>query len=374
MKILMIPTWYSGHDDEVMLAGVFHYEQSIALQKYCDMALYYPFDTSLKTNFLECEERGLLTFRRKHTKLKIFKYLLYVKDLLRIKKVFHPDILHAHVGAEAGKIAVVLGKIFRIPVVITEHNPIELAGLDNERDKSRNQFAYGKSQANVCVSEDSKNRLGKIFPECNFRVIYNGIIDPQTVSMEETQYAVDGYVNCCIVAAFYSRDIKGYQYLIPAIKKLVDEGMKIKLHICGGGTYFDEYVELAKKLGIEDNCIFYNQCNRQKVYSIMSQMDFSISASIFECSGVSVQEAMLLGKPLVVTKSGGANSLVTEETAIVVDRESTDALVKGIRKMVEDLDKYDAEKIRKYAFYNFEIDQVSQRYVQLYTEVLNEYK
>jgi len=215
----MIPTWYSGHDDEVMLAGVFHYEQSIALQKYCDMALYYPFDTTLKTGFLECEEKGLLTFRRKHSRLKLLKYMLYIKDLMHIRKTFRPDILHAHVGAEAGKIAVVLGKIFRIPVVITEHNPIELAGLDNERNKNRNRFAYGKSQANICVSEDSKNRLGKIFSDCKFRVIYNGIMDPNTIDFDGKKYAVDGYVNCCIVAAFYSRDIKGYQYLIPAMKR-----------------------------------------------------------------------------------------------------------------------------------------------------------
>ena len=99
-------------------------------------------------------------------------------------------------------------------------------------------------------------------------------------------------------------------------------------------------------------------------------MDFSISASIFECSGVSVQEAMLLGKPLVVTKSGGANSLVNSETAIVVERESVSALSEGILQMVERLPQFDDKKIREYAFAQFEIDEVSKKYVQLYEKIL----
>lgn len=372
MNILMIPTWYSSHDDKVLTAGVFHYEQSMALKKYSDVALYFPFDTTMNTNFLRAEERGLLTYRRKVNRLKLFKYVQYINDFKKIKKEFQPDIIHAHVGAEAGKIAVVLGKVFHIPVVITEHNPIELAGLDQSRNKKRNQFAYYHSQANVCVSNDSMNRLKSYFPKARFQVIYNGIIDPGTIQVKKENYRVEGAVNCCIVAAFYSKDIKGYQYLIPAIKQLVDSGMNIALHICGGGTYYDYYVNLAKELGIEENCIFYNQCDREKVYSIMKQMDFSISASIFECSGVSVQEAMLLGKPLVVTKSGGANSLVTQDTAIVVERESTQALVDGIKKMVKKLSQFDAKMIRDYAYVNFEIDQVSKRYMELYKQLVAE--
>ena len=81
---------------------------------------------------------------------------------------------------------------------------------------------------------------------------------------------------------------------------------------------------------------------------------------------------MLLGKPLVVTKSGGANSLVTEETAIVVDRESTQALVDGLKEMIEKRAAFDDVFIREYAYQNFEIDQVSKHYMKLYESLLEE--
>ena len=231
-------------------------------------------------------------------------------------------------------------------------------------------MAYHHSKANVCVSADSMKRLQQHFPDEQFQVIHNGIMNPDSLTTSEVRYAKEERINCCIVAAFYSKDIKGYQYLIPAMKELLDKGLPITLHICGGGDYFDYYVNMAKELGIAEHCIFYGNCDRSKVYDIVRQMDFNISASIFECSGVSVQEAMLLGKPLIVTKSGGANSLVTSDTAIVVDRESTSALVEGIEQMIERLSEFDAKKIQEYAFVNFEIDEVSKKYVELYENIV----
>lgn len=375
MNVLMMVSWYSPHDAKSMTAGIFHYEQSIALQKYLNMALYYPYDENLNGKFLKLNEKGLVTYRRKkNRKLKYINWIHMFFDFARIYREFRPDIIHAHVALGVGKIAVVLGKIFHIPVIITEHNPIELMGLENARAKKQAEFAYKNSSANVCVSMDSRRRLKEFFPNERFYVIYNGIINPEFTKKDGFCYAKDGYVNCCIVAAFYDKEIKGYQYLLPAIEKIVKKGYPIILHICGGGEYFNYYVELAKRLEIEGNCIFYGQCNREKVYSIIRQMDFSISASIFECSGVSVQEAMLLGKPLVVTKSGGADSLVTEKTAIVVERESVSALVLGIEEMIRRFSEFDEKFIREYAYKNFEIDRVSRKYVKLYNHILKKTK
>lgn len=369
MKVLMMVSWYSPKNADVFTAGVFHYEQSIALQKYCDIRLYYPFDADLTENYSAEDEKGLFTYRTKMSKSRIFRMLNIIRDFKRIKKEYNPDILHAHVAGMAGKFAVILSKLYKIPLMVTEHNPIELSGLDNPRQKKNTEKVYVKSLKNICVSKDSAVRLKEIFPAAEFEVIHNGIIDPKTIHFDENKYRVEGKINCSIVAAFYSKDIKGYQYLIPAIKELKDKGYDICLHICGGGEYMQEYVELSKNLELEDNCTFYGSCEKNKVYSIMSQMDFGISASIFECAGVSVQEMMLVGKPLVVTKSGGANSLVTEDTAIVVDRHSVSALVKGIEDMINRLNTFDSEKIKKYAYENFEIDMVSKKYMEKYNEL-----
>lgn len=376
MKVLMVVSWYSPKNAEVMSAGVFHYEQSMALKPYCDTALYYPYDQNLPSKFEKDEERGLLTYRRRLPKVKIPKIGLGVQivniicDLKRICKEFKPDVIHAHCAIPAGFAVTLFGKIYGIPVVITEHNPIEHFALDKKVIKSQVNFAYSHSKANICVSKDSMDKMKSNFPQCNFKVIYNGIYSPEVIGNDGVNYRVDGKINCCIVAAFYSKDIKGYQFLIPAIAQLKKRGMPIVLHIVGGGDYFDYYVDMAKQLEVEDCVIFHGNCQKKKVYSLVSQMDFNISASIYECSGVSVEEALLLGRPMLVTRSGGANSLVNDKVAIVVDRGSTEALVDGIEKMVEMLPHFNQEEIYDYAFRNFEIDQVSRKYMNLYNAVL----
>ena len=377
MKILMVTSWYSPTDAPVMTAGVFHYEQSMALKEYCETALYFPYDTTLQTGFAKGEERGLLTYRRKSGGISIPKIsalihqMKILSDLKRICKEFKPDVIHAHCGIPAGRIAARFCKKHGYPVVITEHCPMEQLPVDNPTFRNKLHYAYANSSANVCVSKDSMERLQPHFPDCKFQVIYNGILAPENIAMEPGSYAVEGKINCCIVAAFYSKDIKGYQYLLPAIAKLKAEGVPVVLHVCGGGDYFEYYVNLAKELDIEDCVIFYGNCSKAKVYSIVSQMDFNISASLFECSGVSVEEALLLGKPMLVTRSGGANSLVTDDVAIVVDKGSAEALVDGIKEMSQRLKDFDAKTIRAYAEENFEIDHVSRQYMALYQSLIS---
>jgi len=366
----MLVSWYSPKNADVVRAGVFHLEQSVALQKYCNVAIYYPFDTDLHEGFSDAEEWGVRTFRRKVDSSRLKKYLHYIRDFREIKKRFSPDLIHAHVAMQGGRVAVWLGRLFHVPVIVTEHTPVEWSGIERKKDYRITGNVYGSSRMNVCVSEDSKERLSAAFPGKKFTVIYNGIVDPDETPDSGVPYREDGKVNFCIIAAFYDKDVKGYQHLLPAVKILSEQRQDILLHIVGGGEYLDYYKKMAEDLHILPYVRFYGQRNREEVYGILKQMDFSISASLFECSGVSVQEAMLLGKPLVVTTSGGADSLVTEDTAIVVKNGSTEALAAGLMEMLRRFPDFSEEKIRNYAYESFEIDKTSRKYMELYEKIV----
>lgn len=370
----MIATWYGSKSEENPTAGVFHYEQSMALKPHCNTALYFPYDKDLSEPFLKEEEHGLLTYRRRDYRFpklgKLQRMIHIFRDLKYICKDFKPDILHAHCACFTGVFVTLFGKIYGYPVVITEHSPMEHFPLNNKSSKKQIHYAYHNSSANVCVSPNSMERLKKQFPDCNYRVIYNGVYNPSSFPKDGNTYRVPNKINCCIVASFYSKDIKGYQYLLPAISQLKQMGSPIMLHICGGGNFQEEYEVLAKKLDILDYCIFYGNCSKQKVYSILSQMDFTISASLYESAGVSVEEALLLGKPVLVTKSGGANSLVNNDVAIVVEKGSTQALVDGIIDMIKKLPHFSQDVISDYATRNFEMNHINCQYMSLYEEVL----
>lgn len=370
IKILFVVNWYTPLSESVLRNGVFHYEQCIALKRYCDIRLYWPLDPTVDGLYSEVE-KGLYTYRSGKN---LRKKVNWIKDtLIYLKQIceeFKPDIIHANVAYPAGLISAIISKKMNIPFMLTEHAPIEQMGLNNPVRKYMRNWVYKQSKKNVCVSRDSKERLEKIFKNRKFVINYNAVIDPDTVRVNKNRYRVSGVNNCAIVAAFYDKEIKGYQFLIPAIKKVNDMGESVVLHICGGGEYLKYYKRLAKTLGVLDKCIFYGQCNREEVYSIISDMDYCISASVYECSGVSVQEEMLLGKPILVTRSGGANSLTTTDTAITVDRNSTDALVNGIITMNKKYKTFSENKIKEYARSNFEISNVTKRYVKFYDEII----
>lgn len=372
MKVLFVVNWYTSVTEETFRAGVFHYEQCIALSKYCDIRLYFPFETN-KRETSEGIEKGLYTYRSPwYTDMNKARWLKITLSFFNeIMKEFRPDLIHANVAYPVGLISVIMAKKYGVPVILTEHAPIEAMHINSLIRRKMRNFVYCHMKRNVCVSIDSMTRLKELFPKADFEVIYNGVIDPQEIQFNEIEYYKKGYVNCAIVAVFYNKEVKGYQYLLPALKKVTNEGYKIYLHICGGGQYLSYYKNMVQDLELGEFCHFYGQCDRQKVYSIVRQMDFCVSSSIYECSGVSVQEEMLMGKPILVTKSGGANSLTTDFSAIVCDRGSVKALADGLIEMSEKYNQFDRDKIRTYAQYSFEIENVTQRYLKLYNQVIN---
>ncbi len=370
INVLMMPSWYTNIDATKFTTGIFHYEQAMDLKKYCNVVMYYPFDRVLKDDFTVNDERGIRTYRSRFVqKQRIRNRIRIFKAFNKIRKEFKPDIIHVHVAVEAGKYAAFLGKLFHIPVVITEHSSVEVS-LTGKVGVILSKYVYERCSYIACCSDDLQGKLQKYFPHIDFGVVYNGIQPETILEKNDKNYYKQGFINIVIVAAFYSLDIKGYQFLLPAIRQIVNDGYKVILHIVGDGVYKEHYENLVKNLNIEEYCIFYGDCEREKVYQIVSQMDFFVSSSILECSGVSVQEAMLLGKPILVTRSGGANSLVTEDTAIVVDKESTNALVEGIKEMIARLGEFDTDKIKKYAVNKFEITNISKKYMKIYENIL----
>lgn len=370
MNILYIVTWYTSHYSNTIKEGIFHYEQILELQKTCNVILYYPFDKELKKNFLFSNEKGISVYRRRLRKNKILKLFDRLYDIRNIIKKYNIQIIHAHVAGEAGLTANLTYKIFRIPFLITEHNPIQLSGVENKRIRKRINNVYKNSKRNFCVSPYLKQELSKIFPTIKFETMYNGVISPNIYLTEGNKYYKKGFINCAICAALYDKEIKGFQFLLPALKLINEQGYKVFLHICGGGKYLEYYKNMGKNLNINNSCNFYGQCDKKFIYNLMNEMDFIVSSSLFESAGVSIQEALLLGKPVLVTKSGGTNSLVTNECSIIVEKGSSQALVNGFIEMINKLNNFHSINIKEYAKKTFAIEKITSEYKSVYSSIL----
>lgn len=372
MNILMMVSWYTPKGADKLEAGVFHYEQAMDLKNYCNVAIYFPFDKQIVERETREEEWGITTYRSKYQTANVIQAKHQIrKTMEHIIEEFKPDVIHAHCAAGAGFYAIAEAKRYGIPVVLTEHTPLEISHADKFGiGRIFSKIAYTNSNANICVSKSSQSELKKAFPKCDFSVIYNGIIAP-TASKTQKKYYKEGYINVVIVAVLYDLEIKGLKYLLQAMKMVKKQRQNIVLHHIGGGEYLEYFKQMAKELEIEDVCIFHGRCDRNELYAIEEEMDFFVSSSLVECSGVSVQEAMLLGKPILGTNSGGVDSLVPKETGIIVEKANANALKDGLIYMATHIKDYDKEYIKQYAYNNFEIGNISHKYLQLYEKILS---
>jgi len=368
MKILMMPTWYINEHEKTI--GIMHNELYLELASRCETAVFVTSDCEIAEN--DCVKRienGLLTYRICPKRKKFKRIEAVFKEIL---KEFRPDLIHGHAVVGAGRYATYLGRKYHIPVMISEHSAIE-SFWDNYKLRFWAHYIYRFCTKITCVSEDLAGKLKKKFPGLTFHVIYNGIVvpDDKFVCVEREK---DKEIHVCLTAALYDKEIKGIQNLIPAVAALRKEGVPIVLHIVGEGTYLDYFRQMAADCGIKESCIFHGAQNRENTYRIMSHMDFIISASMIESFGCSIAEALMIGKPVLVTNSGGPESFVQEDCGIIVEKGKSESLIQGIKVMIEKLDRFDREKISRYAYHKFNLPHIAQQYMELYENTIDEYR
>lgn len=369
MQVLMMVSWYSPKGEPIN-GGIFHYEQAMDLKRYCDMAIYYPYDRTLRGEYSDEIEHGIRTFRSAYNfKRKLYNRRNMFLAMKKIVKDYKPDLIHAQVSTEVGRFAIVLGALFHIPVMVTEHSTIEASGITKFPCYWYGKFVFKYSKCNVCVSDSLSHDLKKIFPKYEFRTIYNGIVKPNVIKEQRGSYRIDNKTNIVLVAGLYDKYIKGIPALFQVISRIKKEGHAVFLHIVGDGEYRTEFEQMVSDLGIQDECIFHGQCTREKVHEIMKEMDFLVSASIMESFGCSIAEAQMLGIPVVATRCGGPESIVTHETGILVEKRNEEALYEGIVKMISAYETYDSQKIKTYAKEKFAIECISEKYYKLYQEI-----
>ena len=372
MNVLMMVSWF----DKVASAeggGGFHYEQAVDLSKYCNCAIYYPYDRFIEDKFCSGIEGSVQVYRSKYKLENKLRNRLYMYSAMKkIVKDFEPDIIHAHVATEVGRFAIILGKLFHIPVIITEHSTVEASGVETFPHYHYAKFAYGQSKYNACVSDNLCKKVSAIFPNYSFHTVYNGISEMEPRN-NMGKYRKEDAVNIGIVAGFYNRDIKGMQFVLPALSNMKKDGYRVHLHVMGDGEYKQEFVELANELGIDKQCTFYGNCKKDKLFDIVSEMDYVVSASIFESFGCAVAEAAMLGKPIVASRSGGVESIVTLKNGILVDKDSEDAIYRGLVEMYEKYKQYDGVQISKEAREKFGMTAISMKYLEIYKEAIERY-
>jgi glycosyltransferase involved in cell wall biosynthesis len=141
---------------------------------------------------------------------------------------------------------------------------------------------------------------------------------------------------------------KGVRFLLEASAILVAQGMSnFELVIGGDGKELPKLKETSLRLGLSPRCSFLGLLARSQVREALKSADVFILPSLGETFGIVLGEAMACGKPVIATRCGGPEFVVTPETGLLVEPADPEGIAEAMAKFMSGRMQFDPETVRR---------------------------
>ncbi|MCC7237521.1 MAG: glycosyltransferase [Bryobacterales bacterium] len=232
--------------------------------------------------------------------------------LRSLRRGFDFDLIDSHFGYPDGAAAVLLGRWFRRPAVITLRGNEMIWGREAGPRRCL-RWAFRHAAHIIAVSEELRQfalSLGADAGRCT--TIPNGvdasIFYPRDREAGRREFGVDSGARL-IVSAGGLGPMKGHQVTIEALAGLRASGLDAHLLIAGtanrDGRYEKEIAGLIAARGLEDRVRMLGRLEPPRLAALMSAADVFCLASFAEGWPNVVHEALACGTPVVGTAVGG---------------------------------------------------------------------
>lgn len=188
-----------------------------------------------------------------------------------------------------------------------------------------------------CVSKNAKVVFDDMFP--NFRdktSVFKNIVSKsnleQLVSVGET--FSDDYDGLKILTLGRLSEEKGQQMIPSVVHRLKKDKFKFKWYLIGAGKLKDDLSSQIKELDLRNNLIVLG--SKINPYRFVKDCDIYVQTSFHEGYCLTVHEAKVLAKPVVMTNVASADSLILNgEDGLIVEI-NEDAIYTGVKKLITD--------------------------------------
>ena len=384
LNILLLASWYPSMEHPT--AGSFVQEQAHMLRDYGhQVTVIHPFllgtfasSITKRSTVSYTQEDGIRVLRvGVAPPLPFFRAISYAYCFRRVRKAMKTFLLdpkefaviHSHAMFMGGVIGYMLSKKNNLPQVHTEHtsglifNPKQYTN----KDLSLSRKAYAHCHKVLFVSQFAmKHTLSNIALESKDNlVVLPNIVDPSFFSFPIGPFSKATSFKFLVIGSLIPR--KNHQLLLEAFRLVQKEFPSVGLSIAGNGPLELELRSLCVSLKLE-NVYWLPRLNRSEVKEQMAAHQVILSTSKIETFGLTIAEAQAMGKPVVVTDSGGVRDIVTQETGIVTEC-SPEAFAKGMIHMIQSLDSYDPETIRETAKSRFAAEVIMNQLNEIYRQL-----
>ena len=326
LHVLIITEWYPSPASPN--GGIFVRDQALAVARNHDVTVVAPSDPSAPADAIES---GIRTLRPGSRRQGTAGRLSRLRALNRIVRLLvatdsRPDVIHAHTFS-AGALAVLVGRRWHIPVVVSEHHTDLIEGLVTRRDALIARLTYSRARLVCPVSSILEQAVIALEPRARCRVVEN-VVDVDAFAPVAARNSRRPRA-LLTVAGLYRQ--KGLRYLLEAFRMHVAAHADAQLDVVGDGPQRAELEALATGLPV----YFHGALPRHAVAACMRAADALVLPSIVETFGVAAVEGLAADLPMVVTDVFPTANLVSEHGGIVVPAADAEALRRALNALVE---------------------------------------
>lgn len=190
----------------------------------------------------------------------------------------------------------------------------------------------------AAVSDSVKDTFAQVFPEVSEKIVVienivsSGFIRRKAEEdVTKEMPVVSGEIRICSVGRFCHA--KNFDAIPETVKRLNELGIRVRWYLIGFGSGESLIRERIKESDVERQVIILGK--KTNPYPYMKACEIYVQPSRFEGKAVTVREAQILGKPVLITNFPTAKSQLEDGVDGMICPLSVDGVADGIRILIE---------------------------------------
>jgi len=211
---------------------------------------------------------------------------------------------------------------------IRPHLPGQQAYIEGLRE------TFQKAAAVHCVSEDIQQAAYAFGLDRQKAYVISPAVDPDSFTPAIVK-STNKQLKLITTGSLIWR--KGYEYMLMAVRQLLDKGVDADLHILGHGPMEESILFMIEDLNLSGRVHLHGKVNPEEVRKQLQTSDIFVLSSLSEGISNAVLEAMSCGLPVVCTDCGGMSEAIRDGTeGFLVPMRDPEAMANALFKLFED--------------------------------------
>jgi glycosyltransferase involved in cell wall biosynthesis len=243
------------------------------------------------------------------------------------------DLIHAQCAINGGQIASALSAKLGVPYVITEHQHLIFDYFTRASWESALSVYQGAAHVAV-VSEFQRRMMLMNGAKSEMRVLGN-FVDEERFTLAKPRMPTDAHEVLFIGTTSRLKDHATFFKAMTILRETCGHPFSVKVVSPDFQRGEGKQLELAaNEHGLSDIIEILPSAGREQIVGMIHRCSVFVSTSIAETFGVAICEALMCGRPVVVTESGGVADFVRHGVnGYVVPIGDADAVATHVQKV-----------------------------------------